>query len=68
MTNIRKLKTLLSQRERELITCDPGSRDKVRVRRNALRLALGMARESVQSRAERAALGLRSPTSGIAAA
>lgn len=61
MTNIRKLKVLLSQRERELITCDPRSRDKVRVRRNVLRLALGIARESVQSRAEQSSPLVRSP-------
>jgi hypothetical protein len=65
---IRKLKILIAHKERELRSCDPRSRDKVRAGLARLRVALLIARqERVQSNTERSALGLRSTNSGGAA-
>lgn len=60
---IRKLKLQLAAKEKELHRTRPGSAwQRIRLERNALRLALEMAmQERVQSRAEQSAPPLRSP-------
>lgn len=44
--NIRKLKILISCKERELRTCDPRSRDRIRLELKARKVALEIARQS----------------------
>ncbi len=45
MSSIRKLKILIACRERDLRSCDPKSRDRVRNKLAALRVALLIAKQ-----------------------